>query len=171
MMKMRRTKQSWRLFAFKALSIVVVFFVSAEAFSARYRIAYDPQEVKCLPDYSVYLLDTWDTSRERGGLYFFDARGLEPIFQDGTRLVKILSGLPGDQVEVKEDGVFVNSTNLAQGLALASKLGSNPEKFLVSGTLQEGNYWFLGEHELSFDSRYWGAVNDDQILGRAYPIF
>ncbi|KZL22683.1 S26 family signal peptidase [Pseudovibrio sp. Ad37] len=171
MMKWKRKKQSWRLFAFKALSVMVLLFVAAEAFSARYRIAYDPQKVKCLPNYSVYLLDTWDTSRERGGLYFFDARGFEPIFQDGTRLVKILSALPGDHVQVSHDGVFVNSSNLAKGLALADKLGSDPKDFLVSGTLQEGNYWFLGEHELSFDSRYWGAVDNDQILGRAYPIY
>ncbi|WP_341848759.1 S26 family signal peptidase [Vibrio parahaemolyticus] len=23
----------------------------------------------------------------------------------------------------------------------------------------------------SFDSRYWGAVKDEQIIGRAYPLF
>ncbi|MDV5555438.1 S26 family signal peptidase [Enterobacter hormaechei] len=28
-----------------------------------------------------------------------------------------------------------------------------------------------GQKPFSFDSRYWGTVKNDQIIGRAYPLF
>lgn len=166
-----RKREPWRRFAFKAALIAVLIVGSAEGFAARYQIAYDPQTIRCLPDYSVYLLDRWDRDLERGGLYAFAAHGLAPFFPDGTRMVKKLVALPGDTVAVNAAGMFVNGAHIASGLALAKTLEREADSFEVFGALAKGQYWFAGEHELSFDSRYWGSVAQDQIIGRAYPLF
>lgn len=88
-------------------------------------------------------------------------------------MLKYMRGMPGDTVEVrKNDQVFINGEASEHGLLLAGeKLGQPASKFYGKATLKEDEYWFLGTSPRSFDSRYWGAVTRDQIIGRAYPLF
>ena len=45
------------------------------------------------------------------------------------------------------------------------------KKFYGSRVLKDGEYWMMGTKYLSFDSRYWGPIKEDQIVARAYVIF
>ncbi|MBC8060831.1 MAG: signal peptidase I [Clostridiaceae bacterium] len=87
-------------------------------------------------------------------------------------LVKRLIGLPGDKIEVKEDGsVYVNSDKL-------------DEPYVSSGAVKFGDFkvpaesfFFLGDNrQVSKDSRYWDNpyINERDIMGVAritiFPI-
>lgn len=170
-MKWIKKKESWSRFGLKALIVVMVIALAGGAFASRYRIGIDTQLVKCIPGYSIYLIDRKDRGLEKGAIYAFAAQGLNPLYEDGTQMVKYLRGEPGDHVSVGEHGIKVNGLTVGQGLTHAETLGVPPASFTGEAVLKDDNYWFMGTSDESFDSRYWGTVNDDQVIGRAYPIF
>ena len=138
----------------------------------RYTIAIDASEIRCIEDYSVFIVDYFNTELERGAIYAFSAEGLEPFFDDGQPLAKYLVGMPGDAIEITSDQrVLINDVEVADTLASAHHLDMTPSDFVGKGVIGEGEYWFMGDTPESFDSRYWGSVGRDQILGRAHGIF
>lgn len=167
-----KKQESWQRFALKASLMLSVLFIAGAAFASRYRIGYDPQVLSCIPEFNVYLLDLKDRSLERGALFAFKAERMEPVWEEGTRMVKYLYGMPGDRVEIdRYERVFINGENVATGLFVAHKVGKRKKDFMGKGELAEDSYWFFGSSPTSFDSRYWGHVHSDQVIGRVYPIF
>lgn len=159
-------------FIVKALAVVTILYMCGSLFFTRFSIEIDPQVVKCIPRYSVYLVDHSDQEVQRGKLFAFTSKGLSPIYEDGTRMLKYLKGLPGDEVEISGEQVSINGDYVTYGLSLAEdKLGLPKSKFQGKKILPVNQYWFLGTSHKSFDSRYWGGVTNDQIIGRAYPLF
>ncbi|MFD1690654.1 hypothetical protein ACFSHR_01255 [Azotobacter chroococcum] len=59
--------------------------------------------------------------------------GLDPLFEDGTTLVKVLDGLPGDQVAVTEESTRVNGQVIATGLQVARQYGFDPQRYVRQG--------------------------------------
>ena len=138
---------------------------------ARYGLAIDPQAVRCLPEVRAVLIDRWQPPTARGDLVVFEAQGLEPAFADGTLLVKRLAGLPGDRIDVTAKGVRVNGQLLAEGLALAGKLGHDPADFTRHYRVPQGQFLALGSDPSSLDGRYYGPLPQDRIRGRARVLF
>ena len=183
-------KKPWKPFLVKAgiVSTVTVISVgtACAAFSARYEILIDPQMVKCLPDYTVYLVDRKDTTPVRGEPFAFKASGIahyldendqrldevRRYYEDGKKLLKIVDGMPGDKIQVREDGVKVNGeVKGVPGLIHSKLLKMKKKDFEQDYVLEQNKYFFAGRTFDSFDSRYWGHVDGGQILGRAYPLF
>ena len=170
-----RKHESWGRFTLKAFLTVTAIAVTAYFIQGKYRIHYDDQLVKCLPDKTFYLVDRTQKNVVRGGLYAFKSKGV-PGFPDGTNMLKIASALPGDQIVVNNaQQIIVNGSLVATGLGQASRLGRNPAEFVGSGQLPAGQAWFLGTSPESYDSRYFGSIQvtgeESQIVGRAYALF
>ena len=137
----------------------------------RYGLAIDPQTVRCLPEVRAVLLDRAATPKDRGDLVLFEAQGLEPAFEDGTLLVKLMAGLPGDRVEISTTGVRVNGQLVAEGLDLATRLGHAPGDFTRQYRIPEGHFLPLGTARASLDGRYYGPIASDRIRGGAVVLF
>lgn len=167
-----RRREPWGLYAAKACLLMIAMCLAGFYVAGRYRLGVDSQVEKCLPGYTFFLVDRWDRALTKGLVYSFHARGMEPFFADGTRMVKILRGVPGDAVEIDAAAVVrINGQEVGRGLPLAAALGASDSQFKGHTTLGEGRLWFMGENPLSFDSRYWGTVQKEQVIGRAYPLF
>jgi len=168
-----RKREDWPRFAAKAALALGLVLTAGVAFFSRYTVAIDAQVERCLPDYRVYLVDHGDTRPVRGRLYHFRSGDLSPFYPAGTAMLKILAGVPGDHITIADnDQVRVNGVLVGVGLTLAKeKLGRSPGDFHGRTELAADQYWFLGTSPVSFDSRYWGAVPREAIVGRAYPIF
>jgi signal peptidase I len=97
---------------------------------------------------------------KRGDILVFKSEEL-----GSKRLVKRLIGLPGDTVEVKENGdVYVNDEKLDEPYVIASD--SEARTFRVPDKC----YFFLGDNRpISFDARYWSNpyISEDKIIGKA----
>ncbi|WP_102460310.1 signal peptidase I [Vibrio breoganii] len=144
------------------------------AVSQRFQLVFDTQVDRCIPEYSVYLVDRTVTDFEKGGIYTFTARNMSPYFEDGQPIGKYLVGTAGDAVVQNEHGVFINGTQVADGdYAAAEKLGFSPEHYYKTFTIPEGHFFFVGSHTAprSFDSRYYGLVREDQLVGGATPLW
>ncbi|WP_295445086.1 S26 family signal peptidase [uncultured Thiodictyon sp.] len=138
----------------------------------RFRVGIDSQVQKCLPPYSVWLIDRHDRALVRGATYgFFAGDSMAPFFGPGQRVVKRLRGLPGDQVTVTSERTTVNGVTVGTGLALAATLHQPPDAFARQVILPNGAVWLMGDTPDSFDSRYWGPLAIVQIGGRAYALF
>ena len=154
-----------------ALSLSAVVATAVYAAADRWSIAIDSQENLCLPPYRVWIIDKKQTTPIQGQPFAFAAQGLAPVFGDGELLVKIIEGMPGDEVSVTEQATTINGKVVAEGLKVAHDYGIDPSRYVRTGTIPDNGYWFFGRSEDSFDSRYWGSADITQIRGRAYPIW
>lgn len=139
--------------------------------AGRYQLAIDPQTIRCLPDVRAVLIDRDTLAAAVGDLVVFEAKGLSPVWPDGTLLVKRLAARPGDLVEISTTSVSINAQPAAHGLALARQLGHPPAAFARTYRVPPGHFLALGTHELSLDGRYYGPVPDAQRRGKAWALF
>jgi signal peptidase I len=85
--------------------------------------------------------------------------------QSHTTFVKRVVGLPGDSIAVRNGHVIRNGKPVAE--PYASSCGG-PECNLAAITVPRGDYFMMGDNRgNSDDSRYWGPVPRDWIIGQA----
>lgn len=106
---------------------------------------------------------------ERGDIVIFDHR--TGPGDEKTRLVKRIIGLPGETVEIRDNRVYIDGTQLDEPY-LKEEMESNDYHFEVP----EGCYLMLGDNRnYSADARYWPDpyVPENAILAkvlfRYYP--
>lgn len=87
------------------------------------------------------------------------------------KFTKQVMGLPGDNITVKSNEVWING--LLVGVIKSQTQNGIPLKPIQSGVIPSNHYYVAGQHPDSYDSRYesLGLINEDQIIGRAFPIF
>lgn len=88
--------------------------------------------------------------------------------------IKRTIGLPGDQVSIRDDGVYVNGVVLdepyLEGRTTNCRTGK-PE-YCDDFTVPEGTVFVLGDNRNnSEDSRYFGPVPEDRIIGKAWLTY
>ncbi|HVS01745.1 MAG TPA: signal peptidase I [Thermoanaerobaculia bacterium] len=99
-------------------------------------------------------------------------------------LVKRLVGLPGDTLQIVQKELYVNDRRVADddyAVHRDPQTGSRRTAFNYQRyrrdnfgpyTVPEGHYFFLGDNrDFSYDSRYWGAVPEHFVKGRAFLIY
>ena len=152
----------------KMLAIAALVFAA----TTRYVIGLDPQGETSIPGHRLFIIDTKDQAiHARLQMVAFRTEGLEPWFADGTRMIKIVYGLPGDMIRVRPEGAWVNGEPALAELALAEPLGLTPEQVTQDYTLGPDEYFVAGLHPKSYDSRYFGPVKASQFIGRGYAPF
>lgn len=152
------------------------------------RLAYDLK----VPFTTIHLA-TWGAPK-RGQIVILNSPS------DGDRLVKRVVGIPGDTIEMRNNVVYINGKALtykplnpryAAALSTQARashrfeledLGTEPHPVMVMrGGSQESNfpaikipphkYLVLGDNrDNSADSRYFGLVDRDAILGHATAV-
>jgi len=132
-------------------------------------------------------------SPERGDVVVF-RYPLDPA----TPFIKRVVGLPGDQVEYTDKQVFINGELVSQSaeppfvgirsaapytgnLVYSESLGDIEHKILVTPQafspnrefeVPAGHYFVLGDNrDNSRDSRFWGYVPEDHLVGKAFYIW
>lgn len=160
----------WRPFILKATLLTATLAFGVDYVAKRYRLGIDWQVERCLPDTHAVLIDLRSEMPERNELIAFRGRGLEPLFADGTHMVKILVGLPGDHIEITSARTTVNGVEVAFGLHLAERLAQPPEAFARAFTVPEDHYFGVGKSDNSFDSRYFGLISEEQVIGKAWRL-
>lgn len=85
--------------------------------------------------------------------------------------VKRLIGLPGDHLEMIGRTIYVNNQPLVEKYTQYIEPGSVYEHF-GPYDIAEGQYFAMGDNrDNSQDSRYWGTVPRDHIIGKALVIY
>lgn len=169
------SRRSWRLRPGQVRVLVLglllssALFASAAWVSSRFLLAFDLQDVRCLVWWS-YVIER-GTAPERNALVAFTTDQVLAHFPKGTVLVKRLVGVPGDRIEISDGKVRVNGELRALlSPEVMARLGRSAKAFDARFTLDEGTYFVLGDAAVSFDSRYWGAIQQSQVVGQAWGL-
>ncbi|MBK9990174.1 MAG: signal peptidase I [Verrucomicrobia bacterium] len=143
--------------------------------------------------FTTHHLAEWDNP-QRGEIAVFYSP------KDGTRLVKRVIGLPGDRIALHANQLTINGQPVAwsaanetwrtyataqeksEAIATTEMLGTVPHPILSLPrqmalrdfdeiTVPAGQYFMMGDNrDCSFDSRYFGFVPRQQIIGRANAV-
>lgn len=100
---------------------------------------------------------------ERGDIVVFTSEEYNNEY-----LIKRVIGLPGDTIEIKDGGCYVNGCRLVESYAVGvTEVSPNGREHFV---VPEGEYFLLGDNrEGSADSRWWADpyIEADAIVGEA----
>jgi signal peptidase I len=87
----------------------------------------------------------------------------------GGTFVKRLVGMPGETWEERDGVVFINGKRLVEPYVRGGRRDQNtygPRK------IPEGRYFFMGDNRVqSCDSREWGAVPRENIIGEVFFVY
>lgn len=89
------------------------------------------------------------------------------------QFIKRISATGGDLVKIKSSHVSINENapiELSMILS-AHALKVDPQDYERDIQVPENSFFALGETLNSYDSRYWGTLDNSKIIGKAYAIF
>lgn len=109
----------------------------------------------------------------------FDMKRFDVIafeYDDTKYLIKRVIGLPGDKVEYKNNSLYINNKKIEEDFLDGHQTEDFSLVTIGYETIPEGKYLVLGDNrENSLDSRSFGLVDEDDILGKVslkiWPIF
>ncbi len=85
-----------------------------------------------------------------------------------------LIALGGETVEIKEGHIYINNLPVTDP-KIKDRYYYNKEKFGEAGkplNVPEGHYYVLGDNSAdSPDSRFWGFVPEENVIGKVYKIY
>ncbi len=149
---------------------LIIFFVIQTFVAQPYRVEQQSMERTLEPD--QYVLVDKLTPRfdqySRGDIVVFEPP--EAWVQGGPRtpFIKRVIGLPGETIEVKNGHVYVNGTRLEEPYIYdlqPTTASEDPQTW----TIPEGELFVMGDHrQASADSRAFGPIAEDTIIGRAW---
>lgn len=117
---------------------------------------------------------------KRGDIVVFSPTEALRKEQFQNAFIKRIVGLPGEKVELKKGKVYINDKPLEENYVASGQLTSTEvctsaptQPYLSSSvTIPPNSYLVLGDNrESAYDSRCWGVVPKDNIIGKASAIF
>ncbi|MBI1976274.1 MAG: signal peptidase I [Candidatus Omnitrophica bacterium] len=89
--------------------------------------------------------------------------------------IKRLVGVGGDSIEIREGKIFANHRMLSEPPVFRENFYYNRGEYGAEGAstaVPDGHYFVLGDNSgSSHDSRFWGFVPKENLIGRAFFIF
>lgn len=173
--------QSFKRFLIDAVETIAI---AVGIFFVIYTFIAQPHQVKgesMQPNYfeDEYILTskmyTWLGTPERG-----DVIVLKSPDNANEQFIKRIIGLPGEKIKVEDNKVTIVNNQHPNGFVLQeSYLPANlpiPDgAFLREGDLvqiPDNNYVVMGDNRpASYDSRNWGLLSKDKIIGKAFFVY
>jgi signal peptidase I len=86
--------------------------------------------------------------------------------EDHGLSIKRIVALPNDTIEIRRDGVYVNQSKLKEPYLTAANALASADIYVLPTKLGKKSYFVMGDNRgKSFDSRYYGPISRDDILG------
>ncbi len=160
----------------ETLVLTLIIFVVIQNFVAQpYKVQQLSMQRTLEPEQYVLvdkLTPRFDTYK-RGDIVVFEPP--REWGDGGTPFIKRVIGESGDTIEIRDDGlVYVDDVALQETYLFAEELDGEPQLTtsnldLSTWTVPAGELFLMGDHRSnSADSRQFGPVPVDQVIGRAW---
>lgn len=104
---------------------------------------------------------------QRGDIILFNpTKELREQNFNGPFIQRVV-GLPGETIAIKNGKVYIDNQPIKEDFC------NEPRKYIIEPTqIPEHAYYVLGDNcNNSYDSKYWGYLSEDLIIGKAVSIF
>ena len=115
-----------------------------------------------LKDNELLLLKKYDKSYDRFDVIVFN--------HNGSRLIKRIIGLPGDNIKVEDNILYINGKEYKEDYLDKGTVTNDfsLEELFDTDKVPEGTYFVMGDNrDDSLDSRILGFIDEDDIEGIA----
>jgi len=83
--------------------------------------------------------------------------------------IKRIIGLPNETIKIKDNEVIIKNESYPEGMKLDEVYLKKPTEQNIERTLGNNEYFVMGDNRTnSSDSRFWGPLNKEFIVGRAF---
>lgn len=159
--------RAWVALHKKALVVFLFFYllIAVATLQQRYRLVWQYDRSV---DFSIALLDKGDKKLLKDNYYAF-------VFhfagdqREGRHFVKRAACLEGEHLMRTGDDFSCGQQHLVTALPVDSK-GKSLPGFHYSGIIPAGKVFVVGDQLTSYDSRYWGFVDRQWLIGRVHKI-
>lgn|GEM_PF-960679 len=177
-----------------AVLLALLTYAPIFALTHHYTVAVGSKNHHCLDDW-YFLVDKRLHPAHTGQYVAFRMQNV-PYVPDGLKFTKMVSGTPGDKVSIRMyEGDELQKFIIAQRFdvdfrrylkgevsverkdgsttvypVVAQNMEGKPMPMISPGIIPEGKLFVTGTNTDSYDSRYWGYIDELQIIGRAFPI-
>ena len=158
--------------------LIQTLVIAGAIFVVIYAFLFRPYQVNGLSMYPTFengeyvltnLISKRFTDYNRGDVIVFHS----PTEKDKDFIKRII-GVTGDSVSVSEGHVYLNGKMLEEDY-LPTNYVTNGGSFLSEGSqvnIPENSYFVLGDNRSnSSDSREWGFVPQDMIIGKSFFVY
>ena len=120
----------------------------------------------------VFVLDRSGRAPRKGDYVIFPFAS--PLFEQGKqqRIIKEVTCAAGETLNVDVRNRFFYCNGIYLGMAKVITLkGARLPMFVFNGKIPAGKLFVSGQHRDSFDSRYWGFLDQTRVEALATPLF
>lgn len=108
------------------------------------------------------------TDVEVGDIVVFKTQGLSIYDPEKPYYIKRVTGVAGDTIEITQDGYIIRNGELLDNPEFIKENFYVPYRGRTKFTVPEGEIYMFGDNsEFSFDSRAWGGVPLENVVGQA----
>lgn len=151
-----------------SLSLIAVYYCGLPV-----SFGYDGNEERCLPDVHLSLLVHHKPSVIHDGdmLIFSTGQGILE-YEKQEYIMKVVAGVPGDHIMIKNGEVKINGKTVVSGFPLAEPYYHHSSQYYEKDeVIPQGKIFMIGTHRFSDDSRYWGYLDTNYVRGTGYKIY
>lgn len=155
--------------------ILGVYFVILSTFFLGFRWNMSPS----FPIGIWKITGKFNLQQDMGKVVIFNPKGWYEFYGDGLRmgwtgkplpLMKRVVAKAGDQIDISKEGVRINNELLPNSIPIFRDSKRNTLPIAESTTLSKGMIWVMSDNQKGFDSRYFGPISEELIIGVATPI-
>lgn len=149
---------------FVGTGVILIFFWGGLRF---YGIRIGINLTRSQPDWVYLVISEKEVRRgERAAFWFQGSR----YYPAGTLFVKKVAGLPGDRLDSGSGGIWINGEKIGDVRTADSK-GRSVTPYVYHGAIPAGAYFMIAEVSNSYDSRYFGLIEERQLIGKVISLF
>ena len=167
-----RRPPRWLIDVVETLALTLIAFFVIQTFIAQpFQVKQTSMETTLEPGQYVLvdkLTPRWNPYQRGDIVVLHPPAGWED--RDDTPFIKRVIGLPGDKVSIHDDGiVYVNGQALDEGGYTFEDQPTTPLGDTRAWTIGADELFVMGDHrEASADSRAFGPIKVDSVVGRAF---